>query len=170
MPQSTKAKQRNWSVEEDSLLKEVVLEAIRNGTTQLEAFEIVAGQTHRTPGSVGFRWNNSVRKTASKEIEIIKREQKRNTNKKNNNKDKHKPQNDNATSPLTPISNQSSMEELAAALITYQDVINFLLSKQENENDYNVLSDKHKLLQEKYDTLEKNFNEVKRVFTNIDEA
>ncbi|MED2737866.1 hypothetical protein [Bacillus toyonensis] len=164
MPQSTKVKSRNWTDEQDSLLKEVVLEAMRNGTTQLEAFEIVAEQTNRTPGSVGFRWNNTVRKTASKEIEIIKRGQKRNTNQKHNNKNKHKTHNDD-----TPTK-QPSIEELAAAMLTYQDVINFLLSKQDNEKDYKALSDKHKLLQDKYDTLEKNFNEIKRVFTNIEEA
>lgn len=169
MPQSTKAKTRNWTEEQDSLLKEVVLEAMRNGTTQLEAFQIVAEQTNRTPGSVGFRWNNTVRKTASKEIEIIKRGQKRNTNQKHNNKDKNKSLNDN-TSSHTTKSNQPLIEELAAATLTYQDVINFLLSKQENENEYKELIDKHKLLQDKYETLEKNFNEIKRVFSNIDEA
>ncbi|WP_088362742.1 hypothetical protein [Bacillus cereus] len=169
MSQSTKGKNRNWSVEEDELLKETVLEAMRNGSTQLEAFKIVAEHTNRTSGSVGFRWNNTVRKTASKEIEIIKRGQKRNNNSKHHSSNTINANTENTPSPLHQNKKNSTNSELTTINITYQDVINFLHSNQENDKSYRDLLEKHRLLQEKYDTLEKNFNEVKRVFTNINE-
>jgi prespore-specific regulator len=54
-------KGRRWTEEEDRLLKETVLEAIRLGGTQIEAFEKVGEKLNRTPGSCGFRWNAVVK-------------------------------------------------------------------------------------------------------------
>lgn len=54
-------KGRRWRREEDQLLKEIVLETIRNGGTQLKAFAEVGRKLGRTPGACGFRWNAVLR-------------------------------------------------------------------------------------------------------------
>ncbi len=54
-------KGRRWRREEDQLLKEIVLDTIRNGGTQLKAFAEVGKKLGRTPGACGFRWNAVLR-------------------------------------------------------------------------------------------------------------
>lgn len=54
-------KGRRWTAEEDRLLKENVLKAIRQGGTQIDAFKKVGQTLKRTPGSCGFRWNAVLR-------------------------------------------------------------------------------------------------------------
>lgn len=55
-------KGRCWTKKEDQILAETVLRHIREGSTQLEAFEEVARKLGRTPGACGFRWNAVVRR------------------------------------------------------------------------------------------------------------
>ncbi len=55
-------KGRCWTEKEDQILAETVLRHIREGSTQLEAFDEVARKLGRTPGACGFRWNAVVRK------------------------------------------------------------------------------------------------------------
>jgi len=57
-----KTRQDAWSHEEDVLLAETVLQYIREGKTQLAAFEEVGRQLRRTAAACGFRWNAEVRK------------------------------------------------------------------------------------------------------------
>ncbi|TCS95082.1 hypothetical protein [Hazenella coriacea] len=54
-------KGRRWTEEEDQLLREEVLQSIRDGGTQLHAFEKVGKQLGRTLGACGFRWNAVLR-------------------------------------------------------------------------------------------------------------
>ncbi|RWZ60707.1 RsfA family transcriptional regulator [Halobacillus fulvus] len=72
-------RQDAWKDDEDILLADTVLNYIRKGKTQLEAFQEVAEQLKRTPAACGFRWNATVRKQYQKEIEEAKgnRKQKR---------------------------------------------------------------------------------------------
>lgn len=52
----------SWSSSDDNLLAEVVIKHIKDGSTQLKAFEEAAFQLGRTAGACGFRWNSTVRK------------------------------------------------------------------------------------------------------------
>jgi len=52
----------SWTMEDDNLLAEVVLANVRDGKTQLEAFQEAAERLGRTPQACGFRWNSVVRK------------------------------------------------------------------------------------------------------------
>ncbi len=72
-------RQDAWTKEEDELLAETVLQFIKNGNTQLEAFKAVAVKLSRTPAACGFRWNANVRKKYEKEIELAKEERKKMT-------------------------------------------------------------------------------------------
>lgn len=69
-------RQDSWLEEEDLLLAEVTLRHIREGSTQLAAFEEVAKKINRTPAACGFRWNAELRKKYEKAIEIAKAQRK----------------------------------------------------------------------------------------------
>ncbi|PYY28292.1 RsfA family transcriptional regulator [Paenibacillus illinoisensis] len=58
----------NWSIEDDTLLADTILNYIRNGKTQLQAFENVGHILKRTPAACGFRWNSTVRHKFNQEI------------------------------------------------------------------------------------------------------
>lgn len=65
-------RQDAWTAEDDMILAEVILRHIREGGTQLSAFEEVALKLGRTPAACGFRWNSSVRKKYEAAIQIAK--------------------------------------------------------------------------------------------------
>lgn len=69
-------RQDAWSNDEDLLLAEVVLRHIREGGTQLQAFEEVGRQLSRTAAACGFRWNSYVRKQYKSGIELAKKQRK----------------------------------------------------------------------------------------------
>ncbi|MCM3089477.1 MULTISPECIES: RsfA family transcriptional regulator [unclassified Cytobacillus] len=69
-------RQDAWSQDEDLLLAEVVLRHIREGGTQLQAFEEVGKQLNRTAAACGFRWNSYVRKQYKSGIELAKKQRK----------------------------------------------------------------------------------------------
>ncbi|OLS41998.1 RsfA family transcriptional regulator [Bacillus sp. MRMR6] len=69
-------RQDAWSQDEDLLLAEVVLRQIREGGTQLQAFEEVGKQLSRTSAACGFRWNSFVRKQYKSGIELAKKQRK----------------------------------------------------------------------------------------------
>jgi prespore-specific regulator len=72
----TTTRQDAWTHDEDLLLAEVVLRHIREGATQLAAFEEVGRKLSRTAAACGFRWNSHVRKQYKTGIEIAKKQRK----------------------------------------------------------------------------------------------
>ncbi len=75
-------RQDAWSPEDDLMLAEVTLRHIREGSTQLLAFEEVGERIGRTAAACGFRWNSCVRKKYDAAIQIAKAQrQKRNSRK-----------------------------------------------------------------------------------------
>ncbi|HEY4602405.1 MAG TPA: RsfA family transcriptional regulator [Cerasibacillus sp.] len=70
-------RQDAWTKEEDHILAETVLRFIKEGKTQLEAFKLVANQLSRTSAACGFRWNATLRKEYSDEIEAAKEARKK---------------------------------------------------------------------------------------------
>ncbi|MGP7818864.1 RsfA family transcriptional regulator [Niallia sp. 01092] len=72
----TTTRQDAWSKDEDILLAEVVLRLIREGGTQLQAFEEVGKLLSRTSAACGFRWNSFVRKQYKSGIELAKKQRK----------------------------------------------------------------------------------------------
>jgi transcription factor, RsfA family len=69
----TAGRQDAWTEEEDLFLAETVLKHIREGSTQLKAFEEVGKKLNRTAAACGFRWNSTVRKRFRAEIEQAKK-------------------------------------------------------------------------------------------------
>ncbi|MBP3040256.1 RsfA family transcriptional regulator [Bacillaceae bacterium Marseille-Q3522] len=72
----TTTRQDAWTKDEDLLLAEVVLRSIREGGTQLQAFEKVGKELSRTAAACGFRWNSYVRKQYRSGIELAKKQRK----------------------------------------------------------------------------------------------
>lgn len=70
-------RQDAWSSEDDMILAEVTLRHIRDGGTQLSAFEEVAERLGRTPAACGFRWNSTVRKKYESAIQVAKTQRQR---------------------------------------------------------------------------------------------
>jgi prespore-specific regulator len=65
-------RQDAWSQDDDLILAEVTMRNIRDGGTQLEAFDEVAARIGRTSAACGFRWNSFVRKQYEAAIQIAK--------------------------------------------------------------------------------------------------
>ncbi|RLQ95844.1 RsfA family transcriptional regulator [Falsibacillus albus] len=88
----TSTRQDAWSQDEDLLLAEVILKHIREGSTQLHAFEEVGKRLSRTPAACGFRWNSYVRKQYRSGIELAKKYRKESKRKKSSTTESPSPQ------------------------------------------------------------------------------
>src|SRR5699024_10501281 len=62
----------SWTHEEDSILANTVLDYIKHGNTQLNAFAAVAKKLGRTASACGFRWNATLRKQYDEQIILAK--------------------------------------------------------------------------------------------------
>lgn len=71
-----KVRQDAWSEEDDLLLAETVLRHVREGSTQLNAFEEVGDKLNRTSAACGFRWNAVVRHNYDKALSLAKKQRK----------------------------------------------------------------------------------------------
>lgn len=109
-------RQDAWSQDEDLLLAEVVLRHIREGGTQLQAFEEVGKQLSRTSAACGFRWNSFVRKQYKSGIELAKKQRKEMKKTSSEKDDSQEPASE--VLPSTP--------EIRSEGVTFQSVIHFL--------------------------------------------
>lgn len=71
-----KVRQDAWTDENDLLLAETVLRHVREGSTQLNAFEEVGDKLNRTSAACGFRWNAVVRHNYEKALQLAKKQRK----------------------------------------------------------------------------------------------
>jgi prespore-specific regulator len=71
-----KVRQDAWSHEDDLLLAETVLRYIREGGTQLAAFDEAGDKLNRTSAACGFRWNAEIRKRYTEAIGLAKKQRK----------------------------------------------------------------------------------------------
>jgi len=173
-----KVRQDAWSHEDDLLLAETVLRYIREGGTQLAAFEEVGDKLNRTSAACGFRWNAEVRKNYEQAISIAKRqrkERKRAMERAKN--DEHAP------TPLSPVPSlpqydqqleteqpiemeaEFSTELLPAPhSITLQDCISFLSRMNQDSLQSNSLQiENNQLKKENQELLAKNNQLEKRI-------
>jgi prespore-specific regulator len=122
-----KLRQDAWSHEDDLLLAETVLRHIREGSTQLNAFEEVGDELNRTSAACGFRWNAEVRNKYISAIDLAKRQRKDKKRKQRNNLENPIPQrfvpekNDESNLIMEPEETDASEPELSL-----QTVISYL--------------------------------------------
>ena len=60
---SIKVRKDSWSVDDDNLLKEIVLKKIEQGHSQVSGFEEASTLLNRTKQACAFRWNKNLRPT-----------------------------------------------------------------------------------------------------------
>ena len=61
-----------WTEEDDARLAEIVIQAVKSGGTQLEAFEQAATELNRTKQACGFRWNKTLRGQYNQTLHTIR--------------------------------------------------------------------------------------------------
>lgn len=165
-------RQDAWTNDEDLVLAEVVLRHIREGSTQLAAFEEVGERLSRTSAACGFRWNASIRKKYDAAIAIAKKQR------KNLKKTKLDDQNSNAEEFAAEV---PSIKEVEVALpvneaveknkktteVSIDDVIEYLHSIRESFATHPNLIDENKELQERISLLT---DENKRLLKELSEV
>lgn len=133
-----KVRQDAWTDEDDLLLAETVLRHVREGSTQLNAFEEVGDKLNRTSAACGFRWNAVVRYNFDKALQLAKKHRKEKMRAANGDQSKKKLLYSPPASfaaPIASLPNEIEKELEGEALpipiytsqsISMQDVITFL--------------------------------------------
>ncbi|WHY87978.1 RsfA family transcriptional regulator [Neobacillus novalis] len=142
-------RQDAWSQDEDLLLAEVVLRYIREGGTQLQAFEEVGKQLSRTSAACGFRWNSYVRKQYKSGIELAKKQRKELKKQEN-------------PVEAEPFQEEHQVETISAppgceqgSTITFPAVVHFLEGLQKRAENSSSIEEVRKKSSEKIKELEK---------------
>ncbi|XTP53010.1 RsfA family transcriptional regulator [Niallia sp. Krafla_26] len=149
-------RQDAWTQDEDLLLAEVVLRYIREGGTQLQAFEEVGKKLSRTAAACGFRWNSAIRKQYKTGIELAKKQRKE--GRKNTEFEIKNALNEPVTSDSTievETIMSSSPNELA-----FEDIVNYLNKLHEQALDANGYKENLEIYQEKVSQLEQKIREI----------
>lgn len=63
-----KTRSNAWDQQEDYRVKDIVINAIKSGHTQLHAFSEAAKELGRSSSAVGFRWNAMLRSQYADEV------------------------------------------------------------------------------------------------------
>lgn len=143
----TITRQDAWTQDEDLLLAEVVLRHIREGGTQLSAFEEVGRKLTRTAAACGFRWNSYVRKQYQSGIEAAKKQRKELRKK--------------LGVHASHFSNElTSYQPEKTDGLSLQDVIRFLEQYQQAPSNSDLLAEKNQLA-EQVEELKKETAELK---------
>ncbi|MGJ7922504.1 RsfA family transcriptional regulator [Neobacillus sp. LXY-4] len=141
-------RQDAWTQDEDLLLAEVVLRHIRDGGTQLQAFEEVGRQLSRTSAACGFRWNSYVRKQYKSGIELAKKQRKE--AKKYSASDF-----DDDINQIVELKNSQSIRAEQPSELTFTAVIEFLKDLYERAEKHSDQSESLEQYEAKIKKLEK---------------
>lgn len=148
----TTVRQDAWTQDEDLLLAEVVLKYIREGGTQLSAFEEVGRKLSRTSAACGFRWNSFVRKQYKQGIELAKKQR------KEMKKDGGLPKPQMMENPSINEENSLNPDEQ----LTLSDVIAYLRRYEQSEDTQGTLKDQNDRLKERLSSLEDENNRLRK--------
>lgn len=153
-----KVRQDAWSEENDLLLAEAVLRHVRDGSTQLKAFEEVGDILDRTSAACGFRWNAVLRKQYEQALGLARKHRKQSyriLHKKEKSKELHILLESNT---LSQNMNDVTNEEALTMSSVIEFLQNFNTSDQDAENLKKELEDVKQAkadLEVKYEELEK---------------
>lgn len=151
-------RQDAWSEDEDLLLAETVLRHIREGSTQLVAFEEVGKTLSRTSAACGFRWNSLVRKKYDNAITLAKKQRKelQNQKKATSRKNRAQARPKKVENEALEIQNEWNDE----AGLNLEQIITYLKSLKEEEAVINDLRKENELLKNELEQEKKRYNEV----------
>ncbi len=142
------SRQDGWTEDEDSYLAEVVLRHIKEGSTQLKAFEEVGKGVTRTAAACGFRWNSFVRKQFKQEIEAAKKLRKEIKKTGSNEEREVTPHSDSAESAESGEGKDLSLHEVIAYLTELAGML-----EEYSLDSYKELQKAHELLKNHADLL-----------------
>ncbi|MFT4416111.1 sporulation-specific transcriptional regulator GerR [Fredinandcohnia humi] len=145
----TTTRQDAWTQDEDLLLAEVVLRHIREGGTQLGAFEEVGRTLSRTAAACGFRWNSYVRKQYKSGIELAKKQRK-----------ELKKQVNVEASDNDQVESELDSESLNVSDLRLKDVIHFLVEYEKSENQVQAVIKENKNLTFQVQKLQEQIKEL----------
>lgn len=167
-----KVRQDAWSHEDDLLLAETVLRHIREGSTQLNAFEEVGDILNRTSAACGFRWNAEVRNKYVEAIELAKRQRKE---KKRAEAKQMKQKAKTKKTRAISTKHDEAYKEVDEPL-TLQKVITYLQTVQlrddetyASEQKINRLEEEKRNLQAKVDSLERELSTTNKKLKTMEE-
>ncbi len=156
-----KIRQDAWSHEDDLLLAETVLKHIKNGSTQLRAFDEVGDELNRTSAACGFRWNAVVRNQYDNAIQQAKRERKQ----------RQRQVAIQAVAPQSFSSPQTSFSPPMEEEMSLHKVITYLSSLSSQSNDRYAVNQENSQLKEEITALKKQItsyqNELKQLKEKI---
>ncbi|MFN7249196.1 MAG: RsfA family transcriptional regulator [Anaerobacillus sp.] len=192
-----KIRQDAWSSEDDLLLAETVLRHIREGGTQLKAFDEVGDELNRTSAACGFRWNAVVRNQYNEAIKLAKKQRKEMKRRMS-----YKPTTIHSTQMEATVMPTMTAPEVKVAAyqqqsISLKDVLNFIQSlaskegsslelrkeneklmkenlqlmteKKELEAKFSKLENDHRVVEEDYQSLIQIMNRARRMALLQDE-
>jgi prespore-specific regulator len=163
-------RQDAWSQDEDVILAEVVLRHIREGGTQLKAFEEVGRKLSRTSAACGFRWNSFVRKQYKSGIELAKKQRKQ--SKKHTPLLKNHPQDEDAALNLGQIEPGQNVHDSFSmgSMIQYLQRAEEAVTNEETvKKDNAQLREQISQLTAKLEDAESELKELKSKFTLLEE-
>ncbi len=155
----TTTRQDAWSEDEDLLLAEVVLRHVREGSTQLAAFEEIGIKLNRTAAACGFRWNSLIRKKYEAAIQIAKAQrQKRKYHRSFSSQQITNTENFN---PMIEFSNELGPQEdtVSNEQISFDHIIRFLKQQRQVVQD---LSKQNKMLEKQLEEKKRLLEEVQK--------
>jgi prespore-specific regulator len=149
-----KIRQDAWSSEDDLLLAETVLRHIREGGTQLKAFDEVGDELNRTSAACGFRWNAVVRNQYNEAIKLAKKQRKDMKRRMS-----YKPTTIHAqmeaammptmTASEVTVGNYQQQQQQQQQSISLKDVLNFIQSLASKEgSSFELRRENEKLMKE----------------------
>lgn len=173
-----KVRQDAWSHEDDLLLAETVLRHIREGSTQLNAFEEVGDSLNRTSAACGFRWNAEIRNQYIQAIELAKRQRKEKKRELNKYKMNTTIQSQATIAPRIESKNSLIFEEndVNTQSLSIQTVIQYLQSiqtdiyhQQQNETNTEHLKKSNQQLQNHITSIERELTLTKKKLQTMEE-
>jgi prespore-specific regulator len=163
-----KIRQDAWSPKDDLLLAETVLRHIREGSTQLKAFDEVGDKLNRTSAACGFRWNAEVRQGYEEAVQIAKKQRKELkrtlANKERKNTALLQP-------PKKVVIDAEFSEEIseASSSLSMEAVIAYLQQLQLNNQDTTALQKEYARLKQENGELLRKHEELKKRMRKLSE-
>jgi prespore-specific regulator len=180
MKKKMKVRQDAWSHEDDLLLAETVLRHIREGSTQLNAFDEVGDALNRTSAACGFRWNAVVRDKYEDAIKLAKKHRKQRKRQLAKEAKPHyttfEPQvttefsampelnlTPSVTRPVETVTHSNNQD------LSMSEVIKFLETFNENGTKSSLLEQENKELKQRVSSMEEKYNQLKKEYESIEE-
>ncbi|HET7628355.1 MAG TPA: RsfA family transcriptional regulator [Bacillales bacterium] len=156
-----KVRQDAWSKEDDLLLADTVLRHVREGSTQLQAFEEVGDKLNRTSAACGFRWNAIVRDQYKQAMEIAKKQRKE--RKRMLSRKKSSPRVEKrAETPGRAKPEPAAADTADAESLTLNDVIAYLTQLNEEQTHSHTMATTKQRLEREKDQLVRENEDLKK--------